>query len=372
MNSIIVERLSKLVKYESKHAIIKCNNKEIGKIPLLFLVHFDVFDSVIDFDNIITLPNNLVSEESVIYFIENIKQVLNNSVIMQYSEHFSDIIIICDYLQYSKGLFDNMLCQFGDTSLDISSNDVVKECIGMHSLKGLRPQRNTLNKLSDKNMWILIRKLFTKTGRLYFESQIENRSIISEDINDIMFIFKHIPVNDSKKNIFYKILSKYFNNNKNDPNVHEFTELVCSKMNIYSDINVHVSEISDKHKSDIINRNINSPISKLYSINMNYAKNMIDIIHIYNSQETQGLRSFLKLYSESNKQYINIKLVNKPLFMITMKEMGYLQHISNDSSKYPPIIARGLSKITPHPFVHYYDVYIDESYFTQDWIFVAI
>lgn len=323
MKRIIINRLGKLANYDNKYAIIKYNNKQIGKISLSYLIFFDVFDSIIEFDNIITFPDNFINEENIIYFIENIENILGTAFInncMKY-DILVDIILICDFLQYDINIFECML-------LYIHHN------------------------LIDKYKWIIMCKLVAKTGKLYFKHIFRYIKITDDDIPNIMLIFKHIDANSKSCYKIYEKLLIYFDNNKEHISRYEFIELVFLKMDVYHNIYIYDYNLSETQKNDLVTKNLNSSIARLYSINMNDAKNRKNVFHI-----------------RGEAMYYDIKIVDKLSFGEEMRYIGYLQHTSNDLSKNPSVKICGVKIYTR--FDYYFEICVDEAYFTQDWIFVA-
>ena len=325
MEKTVISRLSKLTGYNSQYAIIRYNDKEIGKIPLSFLVFFDVFDSIIEFDNIITFPNDLVDYKIIEFFINKLENILNNTFDDEFINVVVDVIIICDFLQYDKNMFQGMLQHIDKNS---HRDDIL----------------------------IITHKLLMKTGRLYFDDSLPKIDINSGNSNDFLCVLKYFRINEYPLiwDILYEKLYYYYYVNKTDAHKHEFVELICAKVDVYHNVTIKPSYLSDKHVEDWTNYNINSPIAKLYSINMNDAKNIKDIFSIY---------------SKRQEKCSEMKIVNYEINGNFMK-IGYLQNIN--ALTCPNIEIYGCKKDMSY---HYrenscYVIYFDKGFLTPDWILV--
>lgn len=310
-----IQRLSQ--DFAEPSVIIKHENTLIGKIPLVLLTMFDIYDCVKEFDNVITISHELISAKYVGIFVENIVKILSNQYVFDNNDECLHIVVLLEYLQYN-----NMKIFYSCLNKKIA-----------HDLNFNVALKNKINKLAcDESVLLDI-----------IDRMIEFPNTV-EDICILASAFCVINMNMIRTdNICSYILAKAEGDTQVRNNIDNFIKYVHDN---HKYVFIGYKHLSDIYQNDWNNLNIKSPIAGLYSICLGSMQNNRCVFYDKNSSE----------------MYI-IHVNNNHGFQYNVDIHAYITNI-NTKCSYETYIFVGR-------FNSDFYVEIDKEYFTNEWYFVV-
>lgn len=316
--------------YGYKVITIKYNDNIIGSVPAILMINFDIYDSVKEFDDIITIPSFLIpNQNDVIMIVQNFEKILKHDIVAYNLQDIINIISILEFLQYDKKLLKLLIKK-------IKSNN------------------------NSNNLLIIALELHEKINKIYFNKRISinitpNDSNIDELIKyyqilednnpDHQNAEKHYCNNDT---IYLKIIKVFKGKRK------ELFDIKY-KAGCQSIYNILFHDLNVEYQNDWKEMNPLSPIKNLYCFNMNKLKYYIDYPCAVKSYHNGTFFEIHKFDDSSYRHdfgYIIDKMNNK-----------HYQVYGGKSRKY-------YNPCDP-PVEEYYSIYIPGKYFTDDYILVT-
>lgn len=335
---ILIMQINRLKDFLEPTVIIKYDNNIIGKIPLIALTYFDIYDTIKTFDNIITFPKDLVDVKYLILFINNIFDIISKNIEIEY-ETIANIIIILDYLQFDPKKFKKF---------------INKALNGLTYCEHISIQSTVLSKINrlfmDINDVFVDKDTFSNAMNIFF--MLENQT--------------NHNLNDCPNSSLYDQIKKYiFATSIWDDNVDNFDNFIkcLCKNKCPNRFNIDYQDVESfsgyEIKKDWKDKNLVSSISNMYSFNMLYVKE-----HMLNKE-----MFYLKKSKFERNNRITITNTNEKRTFYHKKSIAYLKNIDTNEKIFIPTTFYYDIRYIPL-YDPYYIIIEKKKYYTDKWFLV--